>query len=112
MFKLKQTDTFFWPVEVQIPGDGGKFDKQTFDAQFKRVSQQKLYAMREDIEAGKVTDDSFAREVLVGWRGVTDDGTEVPFSETTLDQLLDIPTVAASIVMAFTKAHSGLARKN
>lgn len=112
MFKLKQSDTFFWPVEVQVPGDGGKFEKQTFDAQFKRVSQSRLQEMRDEIEAGRATDAGIVRDVMVGWRGVTDEGTEVPFSETTLAQLLDVPAVSASIVMAFVQAHSGLARKN
>jgi len=112
MFKLDQTESFYWPVEVNIPTDGGKHDKQTFDAQFKRVSQTRLQEMRQEIEDGKATDAGFVREVMVGWRGVTDRGTEVPFSETTLAQLLDIPTVEASIVMAFVQANAGVIRKN
>jgi hypothetical protein len=112
MFKLNQSATFYWPVEVQVPVDGGKFEKQTFDAQFKRVSQTRLQEMREAIERNEVTDAGFVADVMVGWRGVTDEGQELPFSPTTLEQLLNVPSMAASIVLAFIKAHSGVARKN
>lgn len=112
MFKLSQSPTFFWPVEVSLPTDGGKYTKETFDAQFERLSQTQLRELNEQIEAGKLTDSEFVRQVLKGWRGVTDDGNELPFSPTTLDQLLDVPTVASSIVMAFIKAHQGVTRKN
>ena len=36
MFKIKQTPSFHWPVEVQVAGDGGKFERQSFDALFRR----------------------------------------------------------------------------
>lgn len=112
MFKIKQTPTFFWPVEVLIPTDGGKFDKQTFDAEFKRLDQDQLKALRERIERREVNDDQFVREVLVGWRGVNDGDAELPFSETAVRQVLLVPNAAASIVLAFTEAHAGLIRKN
>ena len=112
MFKINQSASFFWPVTVNIPGDGGKFEKHTFDAEFKRVSQSEILAMHEDIKADKTTDRSFCEQVLVGWKGITEDGQEVPFTPTTMAAVLDIPSVAASIVLAFQAAHSGVARKN
>lgn len=112
MFKIKQTPTFFWPVEVLVPADGGKFDKHTFDAEFKRLDQDQLKAMRERIERREVTDDIFVREVLVGWRGIVDGEADLPFSETSLRQVLQVPNAAASVVLAFTEAHAGLIRKN
>lgn len=112
MFKLKQSASFFWPVSVNVPGDGGKFEKQTFDVEFKRATQAKLQDIQTQAEAGTVKDRDIAREVVVGWRGVTDDGAEVPFSAGTFDALLDVPTVAGAIVIAYAEAHAGLVRKN
>jgi len=112
MFKLNQSESFFWPVEILIPGDGGKFEKQTFDAQFKRKTQEDLLGLRSRIEAGELTDAGFAREVLLGWKGISENGEDVPFSETTLEQVLNVPNVATAIVVAFVNAHAGVARKN
>jgi hypothetical protein len=112
MFKLKQTATYTWPVTVSVPTDGGRYEKETFDGEFRRMAQTRLKEMQAQIEAGKMTDDAFVREVLVGWRGVTNDGEEVPFSASALDTLLDIPQVAAALVVAFAESHSGLLRKN
>ena len=44
-FVLKQSDTYKWPVTVEIPIDGGRFDKQTFDAEFKRLPQERNTAI-------------------------------------------------------------------
>lgn len=112
MFKLKQSTTFFWPVEVNVMVDGGRHEKQTFDAEFRRMGQRRLDELREQVSAGALTDADFVREVVAGWRGVADDGAEVPFSAAALDQLLDIPGLAASIVIAFGRAHSGIIQKN
>ena len=112
MFKLTQTTTYFWPVTVNLPMDGGKFDKQTFDAEFKRVPQSRLEELRKQVEEGKLNDADLVREVLVGWRGVSDGETEVQFSDTTLAQLLDVPTVAGSVIYSFMESLAGLKRKN
>ena len=112
MFTLKQSTTFFWPVEVNVMADGGQHQKQTFDAEFRRLGQKQLDELRTKVEAGELTDADFVRQVVTGWRGVVDDGAEVPFSAGALDQLLDLPGLAASIVIAFGKAHAGIVRKN
>lgn len=108
MFKLNQSATFWWPIEAHIPVDGGRFEKATFDGEFKRRSTTEL---RELQDREGMTDDAFIREVLVGWRGVQDDGQDVPFSATALDQMLQVPGVAAAIVTAFYGALAGAKKK-
>lgn len=109
MFKLKQTPTFTWPVEVNLPTDGGKFDKQTFDAVFKRRTTTEVKELQ---ERDGMSDPVFVREVLVGWSGITDEGEDVPFSDGALAQMLEIPGVSGAIVQAFYAAITGLKRKN
>ena len=112
-FVLKQTDTYKWPVTVEIPIDGGRFDKQTFDAEFKRLSQDRNNAILEDARMGNASDVDVCAEILVGWSGVNDaDGKEVPFSEATKSMLMDVPQVAAAVVTAYFTSLPGAKRKN
>lgn len=118
-FVLKQKDTFEWPVALLLPGDGGRREKSTFDAEFKRLPQSRLNELAKQAKAAeKGEDDEFnaqviARELVVGWSGIVDDaGKEVPFSTGALEQLLDVPSVAGQIVKAFYESYEDAKRKN
>ncbi len=114
MFKLKQSNSYTWPVEVFLPGDGGKFIKETFDAEFKRLDMDQLKAMQKQSEAGEDDSDGAnqIREILLGWKGVVDESGDVPFSESARDELLKIPQVRAAILHAFRESVTGGRRKN
>lgn len=112
MFKIVTTPTYSWPVEVQLPADGGKTEKATFDAEFKRLTQTRVEEIRQAVERGEMRDADLVREALVGWAGVVDADGPVPYSEKARDQLLDIPMVATAIVMALLGSISGARRKN
>lgn len=124
-FVLKQSDTYSWPVSFEIPVDGGRHEKQTFDAELKRLPQsriveiqeavqKRLVAIQRDEEAeDMITDHEIANEILIGWNGVNDeDASPIPFSEKSKAQLLDVPTVTAAIVTAFFNSLQGAKRKN
>jgi hypothetical protein len=113
MFKIVQPSEYSWGITVEMPADGGRIDKQTFDGVFKRLSQNRLAEIQKSIQTGEIQDVDLAREVLVGWKGVIDgDGSEVPFSEGARDQLLDIPMVASAVVISFMNSLTGAKRKN
>lgn len=114
MFKLKKSPDFWWPISLELPGENGKYEKATFDAQFKRLGQTEIDKLIEDIQTSKVVKDITAvNDLLIGWRGVQDaDGNEIPFSEVTKDQLLEIPGVAAALMKTFIEAIYGARRKN
>lgn len=111
-FILKQTASYFWPVTIELPTSGGRFEKQTFDAEFKRTSQERINAIMADARDLTTNDIAVCREMMVGWRGVSDDSGEIPFSEEALSMLLDIPTVANSAVTAWMESLAGAKRKN
>lgn len=110
-FVLKQSASYTWPVPLLIPVDGGRREKHSFDAEFKRLPQTRIdeiIRLARMIEAGKgepedeQTMAKIPREILIGWTGITDDaGKDVPFSESALDQLLEIPTIAGQIIKAW-----------
>ena len=41
-FAIKQTASYFWPVVVELPADVGRFEKHTFDAEFRRLNQTRI----------------------------------------------------------------------
>ena len=84
-FILDQASTYRWPVEFDIPGDGGRRVKQSFDAEFQRIDQERVEEIvrcvkrREALEeAGQEIPDeldgydaiSVARSLLAGWSGI------------------------------------------
>jgi hypothetical protein len=112
-FVLKQSETFSWPVTFDLPVDGGLHETQTFDVHYKRMPQKWIREIAKKIEADKVTDTEVAKEIVAGWTGITDEaGKEIPFSQKALEQILDIPTLSGSVVLAFFKATSGVKEKN
>ena len=55
-FVLKQTDSYKWPVSIDIPIDGGKHQRHTFDGEFRRITQSRVREMGQLIDQGELTD--------------------------------------------------------
>jgi hypothetical protein len=117
-FVLKQTDTYSWPVAFDVPVDGGRHERQTFDGVFKRLPQSKIGPLVAELQRIEDLGDlervtEMASDVLVGWSGVTaDDGKEIPFSQKALGQLLEVPLLAVSVIKAYMDSIKGAKRKN
>ena len=112
-FVLSQSESYTWPVAVEFPIDGGRFDKQTFDAEFRRLPQARIRAIWDQIQNGELGDDELCNEVLAGWSGIQDGkGSEVPYSEKAKADLLNVPLVSAALVSAWLDSLSKAKRKN
>ena len=124
-FVLTQSSSYLWPVSFDVPIDGGRHEKQTFDAELKRLPQSRIIEIQEAVQKrlsaiqrddetdGMITDQEIAGEILIGWSGVNDaDGTAIPFSEASKARLLDVPTVTAAIVTSYFTSLQGAKRKN
>lgn len=117
-FKIDLSDTFFFPVTVQIAKDG-KHDTAKFDAEFKRLSKtenreifDRLPRTGHDVDV-PITDDEILDLVFVGWKGVVDsDGVEIPYSETARTKVLDIQGVSNGIVQSWMNSITGARSKN
>jgi hypothetical protein len=113
MFVLSQSESYSWPVAVEFPVDGGRFDKQTFDAEFRRLPQARIREIWDRIQSGDLNDDELCSEVLVGWSGIQDGkGDQVPYSEKAKADLLNVPLVAAAVVSSWLDSLSKAKRKN
>lgn len=117
-FVLSQSDSYIWPVTVEIPIDGGRFDRQTFDAEFKRLPQSKVAPMVAELsrlddlgDLSRITE--VAADLVIGWSGVTgDDGKDIPYSQKALEQLLEVPFLAVAVLKAYMDSIKGAKRKN
>jgi|TARA_R100000084_G_C4608514_1_gene126823 hypothetical protein len=121
-FVLKQSDSYSWPVTLVIPVDGGRREKHTFDAEFKRLPQTRINEIIKQaraMERGRFSEDEMLEdqtacaEILIGWSNVVDSkGEEIPFSVKALDQLLELPTIAGQIVRAWFESLEVAKKKN
>jgi hypothetical protein len=106
-FVLKKTASYKWPVTVETPVDGGKFDKQTFDAVFKKMSRS---AFNDLVDKG---DDALIDGILEGWDGIKDEeGKEIPFTQKTKKELCDDPYVIKALIQAYADSVTGAPAKN
>lgn len=113
MFRLSNNEVYFWPVKIEVPVDGGRFEKQVFDAQFKRISQSRLKEVSTMIQEEKMSDVELCREILVGWKGVVgDNNLPVDFSPTNLDLLLENHMAVQAVAKSFFESISGTKAKN
>ena len=109
MFVIDQKDTFTWPVEFEVPGDG-KPAKGQITAEFKRVPQSRMDAILDPETAP--TDDALARDVLAGWKEVKDEsGAELEFNAVNLNRLLEVAGMRRAICIAFLEAMMGGAKR-
>jgi hypothetical protein len=108
--KITQSETFRWPVKVSIPKDGGGYETASFDAVFKRLPRSESEALGNKVLNGDISGLDAVRQILVGWSGVVDGDTEVVFSETNREMLLEISGVAVSIFRVFSEANAGAAQ--
>ena len=114
-FILKQSDSYSWPVTVEMPaasGKPGQTIKSKFDAEFLRLSQSRVNDLVEGGKAGDITDKDVCLEIVCGWSGITDGEDEVPFSDAAFARLLDITGVQRGILTAWFESLGGAQRKN
>jgi hypothetical protein len=113
MFKIaKNSETYTWPVEVQVPTNGGRFTTATFDAIFKVIPQSEIDAAIEAAQEGGNTDAALLGKVWLGWSGVLDeDDQPLGYSEDAKRALLDIPYVRIAVTRAYFASIRGKERQ-
>lgn len=108
-FKRTQKPKFTTTVTVNVPNDKGGFDKNTFTAEFRRVTTAELAEMR----ASSLTNEEVVRRVLVGWDMKDEDtGEAVPFSDLEMEATLLIAPSPLAIAVAFWESVNGARSKN
>lgn len=111
MFQIVKTHSYFWPVPVEFPDGDGKTITEEFEIEFKRVDQAAI-----DAYLGDTNRDSLEtlREIVLGWRGVRDGDSDLPFTPENFTRLLQFPQMGRFIGLAWIRSVTGDAarRKN
>ena len=124
-FILEQTPTFTWPITIKEQVDNGRYRTHSFEAVFKRLPQSRLedlainfqqlrHAVKNDDLIDRIPTREVAGEILVGWSGIfeADNTTQIPYSEETKAQLLDVATVAEVLVQTYIESVEKAKAKN
>jgi len=109
---LSERYNYSWRVTVESPTEGARFEQHACDAQFKRLSQSPIEEIMSDAINAQLKDVEVASELLVGWAGVTDGNEQIPYSEKTKAEVLNMPLVASSLVKAWMESLAGARKKN
>jgi hypothetical protein len=106
-FVRKKSSTFKWPVTVDFPVDGGRFESESFDAVFKRIGRTDFQKL---IDKG---DTDLIETVLVGWEGVKDESDkDIAFTKAALRDQLDDPCFTKGVIKAYLETLEGAKVKN
>lgn len=113
MFKLsKKWDPYDWPVQVQIPRDGGRFVIAEFFAKFMVLPQSEIDAIIASSQDGTGQDEALMDRVLVGWSGLLgDDDAALPYSDEAKSELLNYPPARIATARAFFESLRGKERQ-
>ena len=107
MFKLAKGEKIvWWPVTVQVPGDGGRSSQHKIDVQYEVLPQTELDAIVGDTE-------TFFERVVCDWKQVADeDGNTLSCTAENKKTLFDVPYVRSAILAGYFDAAIGGRRKN
>lgn len=119
-FKIAGKETYFTPVEADVPDGTGKGVKHKFAVEFKRLSQTQLTEVFRRLDRTRLLDGEeqlgdreLLDDVMVGWRGVQDvNSNDVEFTAENMAALLEIHPVQPTIVRAFFDSIKTDKRKN
>lgn len=106
-FVRKKSSSFKWPVTVEFPVDGGRFETESFDAVFKRIGRKEFQRL---IDKGDL---DLIETVLEGWEGVKDEsGKDIAFTPAAMKDMLDDPCFTKGIITAYLASLEGAKAKN
>lgn len=119
MFKIDLSPSYTYPVTIELVSGNGKLDKFTFTAEFKRLSQDEIDKMSEELTASSnadapLTDSDIIDKVLAGWRDIADaHGKPLAFdSPSDKAVVFSVFGVRKALIQAYFESISGEKRKN
>ena len=112
MFKFEKNPTFTWPVKVQVPIDGGKFEEHVFTARWQLQEAAALRKFQAEHPEGGAA--ALLEKALKSWSDVQEtDGTPIEFTPENVKRLADAPHVRSALITSYwDAADGGLRTKN
>ena len=104
MFNLALSESYTWPVELQVAADGGQWTKLPFEVRFRRLSQERIDSVAKWVDAEDFDPNGLIREIVMGWDGIVVDDAPLPFSLSALDRVLNVPGATRAILRAWRES--------
>ena len=110
---FRRTETFATTVHVEMPSDDEKKPlKGSFVAKFRHLNREQIKTLQEDLKDGRLTDESFLDEYLVGVSGIGDADGKALGEKDQRALVYTEPAITLATVRAFFSAITGAAAKN
>lgn len=108
MFKLETFENLItpYPVKFEIPTVSGEVVKAEFEAHFKILPDEKV------TELAMKGDRALLKEVLTGWKGISDAAGVVEFNDKSFDVLANLSCWRVQTINAYYECAAVCARKN
>lgn len=107
LLKINRERIVRWPVRVAVPrADGSaEADTLTIEAEFRLLTRSEMKAIA---SASDEESRTLLAERVVGWSGVADaDDAPLPCTPETVAAVLDVPYLAAALMLALVDASNG-----
>jgi len=126
MFNITLSDSYEWPVELEVPGNG-KNDRITFKVLFRRLDQAEINEVQALIDRQRfqaadvpvlINDQMLAERVLAGWpegeitETVKGEAVPIAYSVAARASLLAVAKVASAITAAWRESLQDARAKN
>lgn len=106
MFKFEKNPVFTWPVKVQVPTDGGKFEEHVFNARWQLQDAAALRKFQDEHPAGGAV--ALLEKALKGWSDIQEaDGNSIEFTPENVKRLADTWHVRSALVASYWDAANG-----
>ena len=107
MFQLMENPTIWWPVQINVPLDGGKSSSHEIQIKFE------ILEVDEYERLANLNEQALFVRVIKGWKDIeTPQGNVFEFSDQHLIEFLKKSFVRASIFSGYLQAARGAAVKN
>jgi hypothetical protein len=111
MFKITKSPTFWNTVTFEETDEQGRKVTRAFECQYKRLTVDEIKDLSEKIRKDESGDAGYARELVVGWRGVEDDSGPVECNAGNIDLAIQ-RGVASAMVSSFFDGYPKAKQKN
>lgn len=99
------SDSYWFPVHVDVLDEQGKTHKFQFDGKFQRLSDSEQQEIFSPPEGRAIPNDNeIVNKVFLAWRYVYRGGEEVPITPENREWLLSITPTRARIVVAWMRS--------
>jgi hypothetical protein len=112
-YRIVTNPTYWWPLEVSQPVDGGTVEAFGFEARYRALDDDEFQALMTEVAEKKLEDRVFVRRVVVELRGlVGETGQPLQHTAELFEHMLRQPGVAEALARRYFESRQEAALGN